>query len=107
MGKSRYIAHRCEYNGIKFASKTELNRYLILQDDQKNGVISDLECQPEYKFVINGKLVCKYIGDFRYTKDEQVIVEDVKSKVTAKNREYRIKNKLMKAVHGIDIKEVF
>jgi hypothetical protein len=50
--------------------------------------------------------VCKYISDFVYLENGQKIVEDVKSEYTRKLPVYRLKKKLVKAVHGIDIKEV-
>jgi len=34
------------------------------------------------------------------------VVEDVKSEVTRKLPTYRLKNKLMRAVHGIAIREI-
>jgi hypothetical protein len=37
----------------------------------------------------------------------KTVVEDVKSPATVKLPEYRIKKALMKAVHDVDIQEVF
>jgi hypothetical protein len=95
-------------NGIKFDSKKEAKRYYDLTYMQKAGIISGLELQKKYEFIINGHKVCSYVADFVYTnlKTGEIIVEDVKSEVTRKNPVYRIKCKLMKAIYGISIKEV-
>ena len=49
-----------------------------------------------------------YVADFVYTDlatgKEEVI--DVKSEITRKNAEYRLKKKMMLAFNGIEIKEV-
>jgi hypothetical protein len=73
---------------------------------ERAGQISELKLQPVYRIEINGMLVCKYIGDFEYIEDGHKVVEDVKSPITRKNPVYRLKNKLMQAVHGINIREV-
>lgn len=48
-----------------------------------------------------------YTADFQYMhRTLGVVVEDVKSKATAKDREFRIRKKQMKAIYGIDVQEV-
>ena len=68
---------------------------------QDKGEISDLVVQP--KFILqegyrdrDGLWVrpITYSADFMYHKDNQTIVEDVKSPATAKDKAYRIKKKL-------------
>lgn len=66
------------------------------------GEIEDLELQVVYKMEVNGMLVCKYLADFRYRQNGEVVVEDVKGVSTPV---YLLKKKLMKACHGIDISE--
>jgi len=82
---------------------------------QKAGEIFDLRAHPQvtYTFEVNGVLICRYRPDFVYydaigTSNSfwEPIVEDTKSKATM-TPTYRIKKKLMKAIHGIDITEVF
>ena len=92
--------------GVSYASKKEARRAGELQLLQLAGEITDLVAQPVFPIVINGVKVCKYIADASYKRDGVLIVEDTKSEITRKNPVYRLKNKLMKAVHGIDIKEV-
>lgn len=106
-GRSKYNAKPVTRGGIAFASKREARRHHELLIMQRIGEISGLELQPEFEFVINEVKVCKYVADFRYQKDGAEVIEDVKSVATAKNRAYRIKHKLMKAVYGIDVLETF
>lgn len=96
-----------EKDGKKFGSKKEANRYPDLVLMQLAGEIRDLKCQQKFDFVINEILVCSYIADFTYiiVKTNAFTVEDVKSEVTRKNREYNIKRKLMLAVYKIKILE--
>lgn len=93
------------YNGIKFDSKKEMNRYKELELLYKLGKIKDLRHQVVYKIIVNGYLVCKYIADFVYFDIEKniEIVEDVKGFRTL---HYKLKKKLMKAVYNIDIQEI-
>lgn len=96
-----------EVDGIKFDSKKEAGRYEDLKLLIRAGEISDLEIQPRFPMVVNGRLVCTYVADFAYrTKDGKRVIEDVKSKATRANPAYRIKNKLMRAIHKIDVVEV-
>lgn len=90
-------------DGIVFASKKEATRYGELKLLQDAGKIFNLALQPKWKIVINEVHVCSYIGDFRYLENGQLIIEDAKGVATPV---YRLKKKLMKAVHGILIKEV-
>jgi len=73
-GKSKYHNVRCEFMGIKFASKAESRRYGELRLLELNKEISQLEVQPVY--VLTGGV--KYKGDFQYTENGKTICEDVK-----------------------------
>lgn len=72
-------------NGILFDSKAEMKRWQQLKLLEFAGNIKNLERQPVFiladAFVDNeGKKqrAIKYVGDFRYTEGERVVVEDVK-----------------------------
>ena len=111
--KNKYNAQATEIDGFKFASKKEARRYTELLLLQRAGEIGCLECFPSFDIVINGQLICKYIADFAYDKFTDIgngkhtreqVVEDVKGmKNSGAWRIFRIKQKLMKAVHGIEI----
>lgn len=116
--KSKYLNIKTTVDDIKFDSKKESQRYLVLKRMQSIGEISKLVCQKTYPLlcdalVINGEVVKldkpmmrSYIADFVYTdKKGNEIVEDVKSDMTRKLKEYKLKKKLMKLVYGITIFE--
>ena len=92
-------------DGIAFSSKREAARYMELKLLERVGDIFELECQPRFTIKINGKLVCHYTADFRYKRGDAIVVEDVKSRPTM-TTSYRLKKRLMDAVHGIVINEV-
>jgi predicted nucleic acid-binding protein len=85
-------------------------RYSQLKLYEKGGLIANLRLQVAYelipKLVINGKTerAIKYVADFVYidTVNNQEIVEDCKG---FKTDIYKLKYRLMKHVHCIDIKE--
>ena len=101
--KSKYNAIKTEIDGIVFDSKKEANRYAELKMLLMAKEISDLKMQVPFDLVVDGTHVCKYLADFTYTKDDNLIVEDVKGMKTAV---YRLKKKLMKACHDIEIMEI-
>lgn len=81
-----------EYNGVKFQSKLERDRYIELLTLLRAKVIRDLELQPKfvlqdsYKVCKNGKVhtirAITYSGDFKYVLNGKVIVEDAKGHLT-------------------------
>lgn len=91
-----------------FDSKKEATRFYVLAEKFKKGEISHLETQVVFPIKVNNQLICKYIADFVYydLASNQVVVEDVKSKFTAKLPLYRLKKKLMKIINNIEITEV-
>lgn len=105
---SKYKNKKTKIDGIVFDSIKEAKRYQELKVLEKNGVISNLELQPAYKCVVNDKWITTYKADFRYFHPVamNVVVEDVKSPMTAKLPVYRIKKKLVKALFDVDIVEV-
>jgi hypothetical protein len=109
---SKYRNRKVEIGGITFASQKEGRRYQHLKALQGSGHIRDLKLQQTFPLKVNGVLVCKYQADFTYTTcdvkpgHEVMVVEDVKSPITRKNRAYRIKFKLFAACNGFEITEV-
>lgn len=95
-------------DGIEYDSKKEAKRGAELRLLLAAGKIESLSVHREFTIQVNGFLICKYEADFTY-RDKltgQIVVEDVKSAFTRKLPVYRLKNKLMRAVHGIEIREV-
>ena len=109
---NKYHNERLTIDGEKFDSKKEYRRYEELKLLERTGLISDLRRQVPFELVprqiANGKVVeraVKYIADFTYRENGQLVVEDVKSDATRTDA-YKIKKKLMLSVHGVRIKEV-
>lgn len=101
--KSKYNSKIVEYDGYKFHSVKECNRYKELQLLVKYNHITELKLQVPFELIVNGNIVEKYIADFTYIDDKgNYIVEDCKGFRTS---DYKRKNKWMKSVHGITIFE--
>ena len=89
-------------NGIKFDSKAEHKRFTELELLQKAGKIFNLEMQKDFElqpsFMDNQgekRRSIKYIADFVYKENGIIIVEDLKSKITAKDSTYILKKKML------------
>lgn len=105
---TKYHAEPIFVDGHRFASKAEARRYSSLKLLQRAGEIEDLELQPRYDIVVNGRRIGFYKADFKYTNclAGETVIEDVKSAPTAKNPLYRLKKKLVEAIYGVTIVEV-
>ena len=103
--KNKYKNQKVYVDGIKFDSQREANRYKRLKLLEKNGFIKNLRRQVVYELVPKqaGERAVKYIADFVYTQDGEIVVEDVKG---FKTDAYIIKRKLMLYKYNIRIKEV-
>ena len=110
----KYRNQKVTIDGITFDSKREAGRYQELRVLAARNLIEDLrhqvpfELAPGVKFSDEArkKPALRYVADFAYRLDGRLVVEDVKSAITAKAAAYRIKRHLMMAVHGIEVKEV-
>lgn len=122
--RSKYGNKKAKANGKVFDSKKERSRYYTLQVLEKAGEISDLKMQVPFEIIpavyekVEKQLKTKvkivdrcvqrathYIADFVYTdKDGNMVVEDVKGSSSILTPEFRLKMKLMRYVHGIQIK---
>lgn len=114
--KGRYtvapIQHRT-LDDITFDSKAEMERWAELQLLQRAGQIRHLRRQIEFALVVKGhdgldKLVGRYTADFVYTltHNESVVVEEVKSSATKREKDYRLRKKLFEALYPWSITEV-
>lgn len=93
-------------DGIKFDSKGEAARYVVLRDRDAAGEIGNLRTQASYTLSVSGHKICVYRADFTYDANGTAIVEDFKSRATI-TPTFRLKAKLMKACHDINVKIVF
>ena len=93
--RNKYNAKKQFYKGIRFDSKKELNRYLILEQMQIKKYISNLEVHPVFPLIVNGVKIGRYTADFKYINNQGIeIIEDVKSKVT-RTRDYILRKKIL------------
>lgn len=105
----KYRNRVTETDDGRFDSEAEYRHWCHLKVRQRVGEISDLKRQVVFELapavVIQGpkRPPIRYIADMTYLEDGKTVVADVKGAVTP---EYRMKRHLMKAVHGIDIKEI-
>ena len=97
---NKYGNRRVEVDGVKFASKKEANRYMLLRWRQDAGEISDLKLQPRYPMVVEGIKVCVYVGDFSYYEGGREVTEDSKG---VKTDVFTLKAKLFRALYGREI----
>lgn len=101
--KSKYSSKIVEYDGIKFHSLKECNRYKELQLLLKYNHITELKLQVTFELIIDGNLIEKYVADFTYLDDKgNYIVEDCKG---FKTRDYKRKKKWMKSIYKIELYE--
>ena len=97
---------RTSVDGYSLDSLSEARRYGELKIEEMAGIIANLEVHKPFRLVVNGIHICDYESDFTYRRDGKLVVEDVKSKGTI-TPTYRIKKKLLLAVLGITIQEVY
>lgn len=122
----KYKNHKIEFNGIKFDSKKEMQRYILLKEAEDKGVIQDLKLQVRFELIPAIKeeyvehlktkdkiktrtvqLPITYTCDFQYYKNGELVVEDVKASKSMLPKEFVLKEKMMFALKGIKIKKVF
>ena len=101
---NKYRAVKQLIEGILFDSQREASRYCELKMLERAGKIHNLELQPVYEILVNGKHIANYIADFRYTNETgQTVIEDAKG---TRLPMYRLKKKLVEAIYNVHIIEV-
>jgi hypothetical protein len=99
-------------DGLTFDSQREHGEWVKLEALARRGAIQGLERQVPFDLKVNGVKVCRYVADFQWTErcdcpdhtsTGRRVVADAKGMRTPV---YRLKAKLMKAIHGIDILEL-
>lgn len=104
-GKNKFGAKRTIVDGIAFDSKAESRRWVQLKAMERRGLISGLLRQVPYRLEVLGVLIAIYKADFVYVDQAgREVVEDVKCEATI-TPAYRIKKRLMQAIHGITVEE--
>jgi hypothetical protein len=105
----KYHNKKTQVFGYLFDSKREADRYLYLRSRLEAGEINNLNLQVQFVCDVNEQHVCNYIADFtyyeggKYYEGSKLIIEDSKG---VRTPEYRIKKKLVEAIHKVEIIEV-
>ena len=107
-GTSKYLNKKTVVDGITFDSKKEADRFISLRLEEKEGKINKLQRQVPFPLIRKSQYgrEIRYVADFVYYRNNEMIVEDVKSAYTRKNPVYRLKKRLMAELYGIVINEV-
>lgn len=106
------VEKRCKSCGSThtrlFDSKAEANRFGELRILQIAGEIRALTCQPPFELKFEGVNHGRYNADFEYivvASDERV-VEDVKGGNATDTAQSKLKRKLVKTIHGVEVQVV-
>jgi hypothetical protein len=107
MGRQvKYGNQKTIRNGQVFDSKREANRYDALKLLEANGEVRNIHRQVKYVMIVNGVRITTYKADFVYEELRKgawiEVVEDSKG---YPNDRWPMKKKLMKACHGITVRE--
>lgn len=102
---SKYRNKRVEYGGYKFDSIAEKDRFIELRMLETKGYIKGLKLQVPFVLISKSEYGrdIRYIADFTYYIDKELVVEDVKGVLT---KEYKLKKRLMQEKYHITIQEV-
>lgn len=122
----KYNNKTFEADGHKWDSKKEYQRWIVLKEAEAQGVITDLQRQVKFELIpavieeyvehlktkdkIKTRVLQRpitYTADACYYKDGEYVVEDCKISPKVKPDKYVLKNKMMFALKGIRIKEVY
>jgi len=111
----KYGAKARTVDGIRFDSTREAQRYEDLRILERAGLVADLEIHPRFPidvFALRGELGTPircgvYTADFKYRETDTgaIVIEDVKSHPT-RTTAYRLRKRLIEAIHGITIREL-
>ena len=123
---SKYNNKKVIVDGIKFDSEKESKRYIFLKEAQEKGLISGLELQVKYELIpavrepyvkhLKTKdkilertlqLAITYTCDFRYIKDGDAVIEDVKASPKMLPKEFILKEKIFFWRFGKHIRKVY
>lgn len=105
-GRQKFGNTKVTIKGEVYDSKKEAERHRQLRLLEAGGRIRNLRRQVKYLLIVNGVRIASYTADYVYeelAKDVWTeVVEDVKG---FPNDRWPMKKKLMKACHGIVVRE--
>ena len=101
----KYLSKKfIDNDGNKWDSKIEYRRYLELIDDDE---ISNIEKQVQFEILPKNKAILdkraeravNYTCDFMYIQNETLVIEEIKSNFTRKDRAYVLRKKMFKYIY--------
>lgn len=99
--RNKYGNIKIKHNGHTFDSKVELARYCDLVIRQTAGEITNLEVHPKYDLhAPDGTKIGTFKPDNSYIENGVLVVEDVKSLPTLKEKYFRWKRKHFEAEYN-------
>lgn len=111
--RSKYGNRRVRLPGEAraFDSQREADEWVKLKILESRGMISELRRQVSFPLLVNGDKVTSYVADFLWWEGATANSERPLRRVVAdakgyRTPEYKIKKALMKAIHGIEIREL-
>ena len=110
---NKFGTRKTAVDGRLFDSKHEAARFAELKLMERAGLITGLQLQVPFELIPaqkdeKGRVIeraCKYIADFVYRENGDLVVEDAKSPAT-RTDVYKVKRKLMLSKFNIRIREV-
>jgi hypothetical protein len=103
---TKFGNHKTIRGGQVFDSKREANRFDALKLLEANGEVRNIRRQVKYVMIVNGVRITTWKADFVYDELRKgtwtEVVEDSKG---YPNDRWPMKKKLMKACHGITVRE--
>lgn len=123
MKQPKYRNHKADFQGLRFDSELERDRYIFLLSKQREGMITNLRRQVPVLLIpkvmkeetvrlkTKTKTVSRvaqrevrYVADFVYDLPSgHTVYEDTKSRITLMNKEFILKRKMLLAFHGIEL----
>ena len=112
MKRNKFGAKKTVAFGITFDSAAESHRWCVLKVLEDIGDINCLQRQVPFILAPSVKIAgekrarpaIRFYADFTYQQKGRLVVEDVKSPVTARLPAFRLKQHLMATVHGLEIR---
>lgn len=101
----------CVADGHKFHSKKEMRCYLIQKRRVEAGEITNLRLQVKFALFdpgenCRGEHIGTYRADFTWKEAGKLVVADAKSRYTRTLRDWPRTKALMRACHGIEVREL-
>lgn len=97
----KFHAVPTQVGDLKFGSRKEAARYLILREMERRGEIQNLLPHGRVELVSNGETICHFEVDFMFERDGKLCAEDTKGRKRGVPWDmYLIKAKLFHAQFG-------